>query len=194
MPELPRNSAVVRGIAYNAAEKSADIWPHDQGVRMVRPKGKAAKRPAAKKVANSSAKPASGSKHATNAARSGSRFVNRPGRPAAWPFSDAAWVGQTLYVSGHLGLDPATGQPPAEPEEEARLLLDGIVKTLAAAGLTMNDLVWVQIYCSDVSLFTRFNDVYRGYFKQEFPARAFLGSGPLLFGCRFEVLGIAAKQ
>jgi len=122
-----------------------------------------------------------------------SRFVNRPGRPAAWPFSDGAWVGETFYLSGHLGLHPTTGQPPAAPEEEARLLLEGIGKTLAAAGLTMNDLVWVQIYCSDVTLFARFNAVYRSYFKKDFPARAFLGSGPLLFGCRFEVLGIAAK-
>ncbi len=175
----------------------------DWEVRMVRlndkaakrpGKGRAAKRPASKKAATSSARAAKGSQHKTNGATAGTRFVNRPGRPAAWPFSDGAWVGDTLYISGHLGLDPATGQPPAAPENEARLLLDGIVKTLAAAGLTVNDLVWVQIYCSDVSLFTRFNDVYRSYFKQEFPARAFLGSGPLLFGCRFEILGIAARQ
>jgi len=144
-------------------------------------KGKAAKLAAAKKTPTSPA----------NSSRS--RFVNRPGRPAAWPFSDGAWVGETFYLSGHLGLNPATGRPPAAPEQEARLLLDGVNKTLAAAGLTVNDLVWVQIYCSDVKLFARFNAVYRSYFKKEFPARAFLGSGPLLFGCRFEVLGIAAK-
>jgi 2-iminobutanoate/2-iminopropanoate deaminase len=127
-------------------------------------------------------------------ATTNTRFVNRPGRPAAWPFSDGAWVGPTFYVSGHLGLDPVTRVPPEEPEQEARLMLDGVKATLAAAGLAMADLVWVQIYCSDVSLFTRFNDVYRTYFGGEFPARAFLGSGPLLFGCRFEVLGIAAKR
>lgn len=168
------------------------LWPLAVAGLALAPKGrKPAKRPAAKKSAPASTKNTKDAKSSESAAR---RFVNRPGRPAAWPFSDGAWVGKTLYVSGHLGLDPSTGKPPAAPEEEARLLLDGISKTLAAAGLTMNDLVWVQIYCSDVDLFARFNDVYRGYFKQEFPARAFLGSGPLLFGCRFEILGIAAKQ
>jgi 2-iminobutanoate/2-iminopropanoate deaminase len=103
-------------------------------------------------------------------------------------------VGDTFYVSGHLGLDPRTGRPPAAAEQEARLVLEGIKTTLAAAGLTMSDLVWVQIYCSDVKLFARFNAVYRAYFEGDFPARAFLGSGPLLFGCRFEILGIAARR
>jgi enamine deaminase RidA (YjgF/YER057c/UK114 family) len=104
------------------------------------------------------------------------------------------WHGDTLYLSGHIGLDPTTGRPGATPEEEARLVLDGIKRTLEAAGLTMDDLVSVQIFCSDVSLFERFNSVYRTYFKDEFPARAFLGSGPLLFGARFEVQGIAGKS
>jgi len=109
------------------------------------------------------------------------------------PFSDAVWHGDTLYLSGHIGLEPGTGRPGATPKEEARLVLDGVQSTLHAAGLTMDDLVFVQIYCSDVSLFETFNKVYRTYFQQEFPARAFLGSGRLLFDARFEVQGIAAK-
>src|SRR6185437_11715754 len=68
--------------------------------------------------------------------------------------------------------------------------LDAFKKTLEAAGLTMNDLVSVQIFCPDVSLFNEFNAVYRTYFTGDtFPARAFLGSGVLLFGDRFEVQG-----
>jgi len=110
------------------------------------------------------------------------------------PFSDAVWHGDTLYLSGHIGLDPKTGRPPDTAEEEARLVLDGVQRTLEAAGLTMDDLVSVQIFCSDVGLFEKFNTVYRTYFKKEFPARAFLGSGRLLFDARFEVQGIAAKS
>ena len=110
------------------------------------------------------------------------------------PFSDAVWHGDTLYLSGHIGLDPRTGKPGATPEEEARLVLDGIKRTLEAAGLTMDDLVSIQIFCSDVSLFEQFNVVYRTYFKKEFPARAFLGSGRLLFDARFEVQGIAGRR
>lgn len=109
------------------------------------------------------------------------------------PFSDAVWHGDTLYLSGHLGLDPKTGKPGATPEEEARLVLDGIKRTLEAAGLAMENLVSVQIFCSDVSLFEKFNTVYRTYFHGEFPARAFLGAGRLLFDARFEVQGIAAR-
>ena len=109
------------------------------------------------------------------------------------PFSDAVWHGDTLYLSGHIGLDPKTGRPGATPEEEARLVLDGLKRTLESAGLTMDDLVSVQIFCSDVSLFEQFNVVYRTYFKTDFPARAFLGSGRLLFDALFEVQGIAAR-
>lgn len=109
------------------------------------------------------------------------------------PFSDAIWHGDTLYLSGHLGLDPKTGKPGATPEEEARLVLDGIKRTLEVAGLVMENLVSVQIFCSDVSLFEKFNAVYRTYFHGEFPARAFLGAGRLLFDARFEVQGIAAR-
>jgi 2-iminobutanoate/2-iminopropanoate deaminase len=109
------------------------------------------------------------------------------------PFSDAVWHGGTLYLSGHIGLDAKTGLPPGTAEEEARLVLDGVKHTLEAAGLTMDDLLSVQIFCSDVALFETFNTVYRTYFKGEFPARAFLGSGKLLFDARFEVQGIAAK-
>ena len=109
------------------------------------------------------------------------------------PFSDAVWHGDTLYVSGHIGLDPKTGRPPEAAEEEARLVLDGLKRTLEAAGLTMDDLLSVQIFCSDLSLFEKFNVVYRTYFKGEFPARAFLGSGKLLFDARFEVQAIAGK-
>jgi 2-iminobutanoate/2-iminopropanoate deaminase len=58
----------------------------------------------------------------------------------------------------------------------------------------MDNLLSVQIFCSDVSLFEAFNVVYRTYFKNEFPARAFLGSGKLLFDARFEVQGIAARM
>ena len=103
------------------------------------------------------------------------------------------WHGDTLYLCGHIGLDPKTGRPPATADEEARLVMDGVKRTLESAGLTMDNLLSVQIFCSDVSLFETFNVVYRTYFKGEFPARAFLGSGKLLFDARFEVQAIAGK-
>ncbi|MFT5292378.1 MAG: 2-iminobutanoate/2-iminopropanoate deaminase, partial [Planctomycetota bacterium] len=87
--------------------------------------------------------------------------------------------------------DSTTGQPPADAGEEARLVLDGIRARLELVGLTMDDLVSVQVFCSDVELYGVFNDVYRTYFDGAYPTRSFIGSGELLFGCHFEVNGIA---
>ena len=109
------------------------------------------------------------------------------------PFSGAVRVGNTLYLSGTLGLDPGQ-QVPASVEAEARNALDNIKATLEAAGMRMDDPVMVQVYCSNVAHYDAFNRVYRTYFTREFPPRAFLGSGALLFGARFEVLGIAVSR
>lgn len=103
-------------------------------------------------------------------------------------------VGDTFYLSGHIGLDPATNKPPVDAQEEARMMLDAFRETLSRAKLEMNDLVFVQVFCSDVSLFEKFNSVYRTHFAKQFPARAFIGSGPLLFDARFEIQGIAVKE
>ena len=118
-------------------------------------------------------------------------FVSNP----AMPFSDAILVdGKTLYLSGRIGLIPGTTKVPDTVEEEARLVLDEIKRVLAMAGMTMDHLVSLQIFCSDVSLFDQFNAVYRTYFTGKLPTRAFLGSGTLLFGARFELQGIAVKD
>ena len=116
-----------------------------------------------------------------------------PADTAATPFSGAVLVGNTLYVSGKIGLTPDR-KVPASAAEEARIVLDDVKATLTAAGMTMDDLVSVQIFCSDVSHYDAFNRVYRTYFTREFPARAFIGSGALLFGARFEVQAIAVKR
>ncbi len=111
----------------------------------------------------------------------------------ATPFSGAVMIGNTLYLSGALGLGPGQSVPES-PQDEARNVLDNVKATLEAAGMTMDDLVSVQIFCSDVSHYAAFNEVYRTYFTGEFPARAFIGAGTLLFGARFEVQSIAVKR
>ncbi len=121
------------------------------------------------------------------------RHINLPNKNLSAPFSDAVLVGDTLYIAGRLGLDPKTGKVPADVEQEARNVLDGFKAVLAEAGMTMDDLVTVQVFCSDVSLFDKWNGVYRTYFKKDFPARAFIGSGHLLFDAHFEMQGTAVK-
>ncbi|MGD2070006.1 MAG: RidA family protein [Gemmatimonadota bacterium] len=111
----------------------------------------------------------------------------------ALPFSGGVLVGNTLYLSGTIGLDEDQ-QVPDSAEEEARLVLDNVRSTLEAADMTMDDLVSVQVFCSDVAHYDAFNRVYRTYFTGEFPARAFIGAGTLLFEARFEVQGVAVRR
>lgn len=110
----------------------------------------------------------------------------------ALPFSGAVMAGNTLYISGSLGLKD--GKVPDDPSEEARLVMDSIKRNVEAAGMNMDDLVSVQIFCSDVAHYQKFNDVYKKYFTKEYPARAFIGAGTLLFNARFEVMAIAVKR
>ena len=117
-----------------------------------------------------------------------------PSRTDTLPYSDGVLVGDTLFLAGRIGIDPQTGKPPEEVEKEIRLLLDGMKATLKEAGMTMDDLVSVQVFCPDLSLYEKFNEIYRTYFIKNFPARAFIGSGPLLRGGRFEAQGIAVKR
>lgn len=107
----------------------------------------------------------------------------------ALPFSGGVLVGNTLYLSGVLG-----GPASATPEEAARNAMNSIRGTVEAAGMTMDDLVQVQIFANDLADYAAFNAVYRTYFTREFPARAFVGSGSLLNNARFEVLGIAVRR
>jgi len=121
------------------------------------------------------------------------RCFNLP-RKTPLPFSDAVLVGDTLHLSGRIGIDPATGVAPAEVDEELRLLFDSFEAVLGQAGMSMNDLVWVQVFSPDISLWERFNAAYLKRFSGDLPARAFVGSGPLLKGGRFEMMGIAVGR
>jgi 2-iminobutanoate/2-iminopropanoate deaminase len=110
------------------------------------------------------------------------------------PFSDAVLAGNTLFVAGHIGLDPKTSMPPASPEEEARLVMEGIKQTVESAGFSMDDLVSIQVFCTDLKLYDTFNAVYKTYFHSDYPARAFVGIDKLLRGGRYEVTGIAVRK
>jgi 2-iminobutanoate/2-iminopropanoate deaminase len=122
------------------------------------------------------------------------RHINLPDRKTPLPFSDAVLVGDTLYLSGRMGIDPATGVAPDDVGQELRLLFDGFEAVLSEANMSMDDLVWVQVYSPDISLWERFNAAYLKRFSKELPARAFIGSGQLLMGGRFEMMGVAIRS
>lgn len=110
------------------------------------------------------------------------------------PFSDGVLHGDTIYLSGRLGVDPATGKIAEDPKQEIKIILDGLKATLAEASMTMDHLVNVQVFCTDPErYYDIFNEEYRTYFTGKLPARAFIGTSVLLRGARFEVLGIAAR-
>ena len=123
------------------------------------------------------------------------RVIKLAGGPIEAPFSDAILAGNTLYLAGRIGLDPKTGKAPEKIEDEIKILLDSEKEVLAAAGMTMDDLVYVQIACTDLSLFEKFNPIYRSYFTtKDYPAREFIGAGSLLRGGHFELQAIAVKH
>jgi 2-iminobutanoate/2-iminopropanoate deaminase len=132
---------------------------------------------------------------AAHAADAGRTFLAPPGADpkVAPPFSNGVMVGATLYVAGHLGLDPSTGKAAADPETEARAVMDAVKQTLERGGLTMADLVSVTVYCTDLDLYDKFNAVYRSYFHDNYPARAFIGVSKLVRGAHFEIAGVAVK-
>lgn len=114
---------------------------------------------------------------------------NGPGGTSP-PYSAAVTAGRTVYVAG-----TTDGAVPGDTATiAARRVLDNIRHTVEAAGLTMDDLVWVQIFSSNLADYAEFNAVYRTYFKGPMPARAFLGVDHLLGGAKFEVMGIAVKR
>lgn len=119
--------------------------------------------------------------------------AERPGR-GSLPFSDAVRAGDTYYIAGQIGLDEETGKPPSEAGDEAKALMESLRRAVELAGLEMSDIVQITIHTPDVSLYSVFNEVYLTYFPGKLPARAFLGSGPLLFDARFELTAIAYKR
>jgi len=127
-------------------------------------------------------------------AQSKRRAINLPGPASQFPFSKAILAGDTLYLSGGIGLDPKTGKAPDKIEDELKNLFDDYKNTLSAAGMSMDDLVFVQVFCTDLSLFDKFNAAYRAQFSKDFPARAFIGAGSILRGGHFEMQAIAVRH
>lgn len=122
------------------------------------------------------------------------RVINLPERNPQLPFSNAILEGDTLYMSGNIGLDPKTGKAPEKIEDEIQLLLDSYKKLLTQAGFTMDDLVYVQISCTDLSYYDKFNAIYKTYFTKDFPTRQFVGVASLLRGGHFEMQAIAVNH
>jgi 2-iminobutanoate/2-iminopropanoate deaminase len=121
------------------------------------------------------------------------RAINLPDRSPQAPFSNAILTGDTLYIAGNIGLDK-TGKAPEKIDDEIKNLLEAYKTLLAQAGFTMDDLVYVQISCTDLSYYDKFNAAYKTYFTKDLPARQFVGVASLLRGGHFEMQAIAVRH
>lgn len=114
--------------------------------------------------------------------------------PATLPFSEAVRVGDTLYLSGQVGIKPGTLElVPGGIRAEARQTLENIRTTLEAHGYSMRDIVKCTVMLADISKWGDFNEVYKTFFTGHFPARSALGTTGLALGAQVEVECMAYK-
>jgi reactive intermediate/imine deaminase len=115
--------------------------------------------------------------------------------PTTLPFSEAVRVGDTLYLSGQVGIKPGTLElAPGGIEGEARQTLDNIRTTLEAHGYALRDVVKCTVMLADIAEWAAFNEVYRSFFSPPYPARSALGANGLALGARVEVECIAVRR
>lgn len=107
------------------------------------------------------------------------------------PFSPAILKGDTLYVSGQIGFGP-NGRP-EKFEDEVKIALETVGKTLNRAGYDFSDCVTANVYLTDIGLIERMNAVYKTFFPTPRPVRATVAVAALVGGARFEIMVTARK-
>jgi reactive intermediate/imine deaminase len=109
------------------------------------------------------------------------------------PFSEAVRVGNTLYLSGQVGIAPGTMKlVPGGIRDEARQTMENIRTSLEANGYSLRDVVKCTVMLADIAEWSTFNEIYRTFFTAPYPARSALGANGLALGARVEVECIAA--
>jgi 2-iminobutanoate/2-iminopropanoate deaminase len=117
-------------------------------------------------------------------------------KPSPAPLSPGILVGDTLYLSGSTGGDPATGQlVKGGFEPEVRQIFSNVQTVLEAADMTLADVVSVTAYLADMSDYARFNEIYREYFTSNpLPARSTVAVRELARGARVELTMTAVRS
>jgi reactive intermediate/imine deaminase len=116
-------------------------------------------------------------------------IISTPGAPKAiGPYSQAVRAGNTVYLSGQIPLDPATGELVGGPiEAQARRVFENLRAVAAAANATLDHAVRVTIYLTDLGHFATVNAVMAEYFREPYPARVTIGVASLPKGAAVEV-------
>ncbi len=123
------------------------------------------------------------------------RIISTPQAPAAiGPYSQAVLAGDTLYLSGQIAIDPATGKlVRGGIERETRQVLDNMGAVLRAAGMDFANVVQVQVFLKDLNHYGVVNDIYSEYFKKNFPARAAVQVARLPKDVSIEIMATARR-
>lgn len=124
------------------------------------------------------------------------KIISTPHAPAAvGPYSQAveAAAGKTLWVSGQIPLDPATGKMPEGIEAQTERVFANIEAILTAAGYTFADVVKSTVLLADIADFAAVNAIYARYYTHDMPARAAYQVAALPLGARVEIETVAVK-
>lgn len=120
--------------------------------------------------------------------------INAVKAPAAvGPYSHANAAGDTIYISGQLGLDPETGVLAEGVEAQAKTGFENLKTILTEAGVSFENVVKTTVFLTDMNDFAAVNDIYAQYFTGEYPARSCVQVAALPKGASFEIEAIAAK-
>ncbi|MGD9162841.1 MAG: RidA family protein [Desulfobacteraceae bacterium] len=124
-----------------------------------------------------------------------SEIISSPNAPAAiGPYSQAVRAGDRLYLSGQLGLDPATGKFAGRGfEAQARQALENQKAILETAGFSLKNVVQCQVFVTDMNNYPEFNAIYKEYFVENFPARAVLEVARIPAGGLIEIMMVAER-
>jgi 2-iminobutanoate/2-iminopropanoate deaminase len=98
--------------------------------------------------------------------------ISTPHAPAALgPYSQAVLADDTLYISGQLGIDPATGEMKPDFSAQAEQVFANLKAILASAGMDFAHVAKVSVFLKDMNDFPTLNTIYAGFFQAPFPAR-----------------------
>jgi reactive intermediate/imine deaminase len=115
-------------------------------------------------------------------------IISTPFAPAAiGPYSQAVKVGNTVYLSGQIPLDPATMHLVDGIENQIKRVFDNLTAVCIASGGTLNDIVKLSVFMIDLGHFAKVNEIMVTYFKEPFPARAAIGVASLPRGAQVEM-------
>lgn len=123
------------------------------------------------------------------------QFIQTPDAPAAiGTYSQAIRVGDTVYLSGQIGLDPTTMQMGEGIEAQVHRVFRNLRAVASAADSSFDDLVKLNVYLTDLNHFAKVNEIMAGYFRQPYPARAAVGVAALPRGALVEMDGVLVVQ